>query len=129
MAWQRFAMTLTLLAFCNVAQAQHHPGQQAQNRAPQHAGGAGAVHPQQQHPAFHEAQMWNQWYQKQSNSLTASGNLAHSRSDEILRDEMLHLKSTEASLAGGTERTERHRRVHTAVGHAIHELEIALQIR
>ena len=60
-----------------------------------------------------------------------SGNLPQSRSDEILRDAMIHLRNTESSLGNGTgtERTDRHHRARSAVTHAIGELETALRIR
>ena len=64
-----------------------------------------------------------------SNSLAGPGNLSQSRSDEILRDAMIHLRSTEASLGSGTNRADHHRRAHVAVGQAIRELEVALRIR
>ncbi len=62
-------------------------------------------------------------------SLASAGELAQSRSDEILRDAMVQLRNTETSLGSGTDRAERHHRALAAVGHAIRELETALQIR
>jgi hypothetical protein len=59
----------------------------------------------------------------------SSGNLAQSRSDEMLRDAMLQLKITENSLLTGNDRAERHHRARGAVAHAIRELETALQVR
>jgi hypothetical protein len=62
-------------------------------------------------------------------SLASTGNLAQTQSDRILRDALVHLKSTETSLGSGTDRAERHHRARTAVAHAIRELETALQVR
>jgi hypothetical protein len=62
-------------------------------------------------------------------SPASAGNLAQSRSDEILRDALFQLRNTETSLGSGTDRAERHHRARSAVAHAISELETALRVR
>ena len=58
-----------------------------------------------------------------------AGNLPQSRSDEILRDAMVQLRAAESSLGAGSERREHHHRARSAVGHAVHELSTAIEIR
>jgi hypothetical protein len=62
-------------------------------------------------------------------SLASAGNLAQSRSDEILRNALFQLRNTETSLGTGNDRAERHHRARSAVAHAISELETALRVR
>ncbi len=62
-------------------------------------------------------------------ALASTGNLPQSRSDQVLRDALVHLKNTEGSLGSGADRAERHHRARTAVAHAIRELETALRVR
>jgi hypothetical protein len=59
---------------------------------------------------------------------SGAGNLPQSRSDQILRDALVHLDTTEASLGTGTDPRAHHRSARTSVAAAIRELHTALRI-
>ena len=57
------------------------------------------------------------------------GNLPQSKSDEILRNALVHLKTVENELTRGTNHAEHHGSARAKVAEAIGELHIALNIR
>jgi hypothetical protein len=57
------------------------------------------------------------------------GNLPQSKSDEILRNALVHLKTVEHDLSTGTNHAEHHGSARAKVAEAIGELHIALNIR
>jgi hypothetical protein len=57
------------------------------------------------------------------------GNLPQSKSDEILRNALVHLKTVENELTRGTNRAEHHGSARAKVAEAIGELHVALNIR
>jgi hypothetical protein len=57
------------------------------------------------------------------------GNLPQSKSDEILRDALIHLKTAESELTSGTNHPAYHGNARSKVAEAIGELHVALNIR
>jgi hypothetical protein len=59
----------------------------------------------------------------------SAGNLPQAKSDEILRNALIHLKTAESELATGANRAAHHGNARAKVAEAIGELHIALNVR